>query len=87
MIATRPPCASHMVGGLSFCLSTIRSPRYHPSSYLIIVGVCKTHPPQLDTGIPSKPMQAAPSNGGGTCVGFFVSEISCTLAPGDPQLS
>ena len=67
----RPLCASHMVGGLSFCLSNIRSPLYHPSSYLIIIGVCKTHPPQADTDISLKPMQAAPSNGGCTCVGFF----------------
>ena len=44
MIFARPLCAFHMVGGLSFCPSIIRSPLYHPGSYLIIMGVCKTHP-------------------------------------------
>lgn len=43
----------------------------HPGPYLIIIGVCKTHPAQVDTDIPWKPMQTAPSNGGCTCVGFF----------------
>lgn len=60
-----------MVGGLSFCPSIIRLSLYHPGSYIIIIGVCKTHPAQVDTDIPWKPMQAASSNGGCTCVGFF----------------
>ena len=41
-----------MVGGLSFCPVIIRSSLYHPNSYLIISGVCKTHPTQVDTDIP-----------------------------------
>ena len=49
--SARPLCASHMVGGLSFCAPVIRLPHYYPSSYLIIIGVCKTHPTQVDTDI------------------------------------
>ena len=40
-----------MVGGLSFCAPVIRLPHYYPSPYLIIIGVCKTHPIQVDTDI------------------------------------
>ena len=41
-----------MVGGLSFCPPITRPHHYHPSSYLIIIGVCKTHPTKVNTGIP-----------------------------------
>ena len=75
VIFARPLCAFHMVGGLSFCPSIIRLPIYHPGSYLIIIGVCRTHPTKVNTSIPSKPMQAAPSIGGCTCVGFLFPGI------------
>ena len=75
LIAARPLCTSYMVGGLFFALN-------HPTPYLIIVGLCKTHPTQIDTDTPSKPMQVAPSNGGAPVWAFFVSGDS--LAPRYP---
>lgn len=77
-----PPTVCIPHGWRAFFLPPIiRLPRYHPTPYLIIMVVCKTHPIQVDTDIPQAHAGCS-LQWRSSCVGFFrFRTFSCAPTP------